>query len=125
MRLPCTRSSVGSLGIVPDVPPDAITSPEYQVWRITDGLLPGFVATLIGTPYFIELIQIHRVGAVKQRLYVENLLQIPIPIVPDSMQRKIADQREKALVALADAKARADAAQADVEAMILGTKPAA
>ena len=68
-----TRSSVGSLGIVPDVPTDAITSPEYQVWRINSGLLPGFVATLIGTQLFIDLIQIHRVGAVKQRLYVENL----------------------------------------------------
>ncbi len=118
-----TRSSVGSLGIVPDVPPDALTSPEYQVWRITGGLLPDFVATLIATSYFIDLIQIHRVGAVKQRLYVENLLQIPIPVVSDSMQRKIADLRKAAIIALADAKARADAAKADVEAMILGTKP--
>lgn len=118
-----TRSSVGSLGIVPDVPPDALTSPEYQVWRITSGLLPEFVATLIGTPYFIELIQVHRVGAVKQRLYVENLLQIPIPVVSDSMQRKIADLRKAAIIALADTKARADSAKVDVEAMILGTKP--
>lgn len=118
-----TRSSVGSLGIVPDVPPDALTSPEYQVWRITTGLLPGFMATLIGTPFFIELIQIHRVGAVKQRLYVENLLQIPIPMIPDSKQRSIADQREVTLRALADAQARVEEAKANVEAMILGTTP--
>ena len=52
-----TRSNVGSLGIVPDVPEDAITSPEYQVWRIrpdaTESLLPGYVACLIQTPFFL------------------------------------------------------------------------
>jgi hypothetical protein len=31
-----TRSSVGSLGHVPEVPKDAITSPEYQVWKLRD-----------------------------------------------------------------------------------------
>jgi len=118
-----TRSNVGSLGIVPDVPADAITSPEYQVWCIKAGLLPSFVATLIATRYFIDLIQIHRVGAVKQRLYVENLLQIPIPVVPHEIQLKIADLRESAIQEIADAQAFADAAKANVEAMILGTKP--
>ena len=118
-----TRSNVGSLGIVADVPDDAITSPEYQVWRIKSGLLPGFVATLIATQFFIDLIQIYRVGAVKQRLYVENLLQIPVPVVPDAVQRKIADRREFAMQEIADAQARVLAANADVEAMIVGTKP--
>ena len=32
-----TRANVGSLGRVPQVPEDAITSPEYQVWRIRNG----------------------------------------------------------------------------------------
>ena len=32
-----TRCNVGSLGIVPEVPADAITSPEYQVWRLKTG----------------------------------------------------------------------------------------
>jgi hypothetical protein len=118
-----TRSSVGSLGVVPEVPPDAITSPEYQVWRITKGLSIGYVATLIATPLFIELIQVHRVGAVKQRLYVENLLQISIPQVPDAMQQRVALDRERALQAIADAKTRAEAAKVEVEAMILGTMP--
>lgn len=118
-----TRSSVGSLGIVPAVPADAITSPEYQVWRVTRGLLPGYVAVLIRTPFFIDLVQVHRVGAVKQRLYVENLLQIPIPMIPEVMQQRFARARETAIERIADAKARTDAAKADVEAMILGSKP--
>jgi hypothetical protein len=118
-----TRSSVGSLGIVPDVPPEAITSPEYQVWKITEGLLNEYVATLIATPFFIELIRVHLVGAVKQRLYVDNLLQIPIPQMSDTAQRRIALDRERALQAVADAKARAETAKTDIDAMILGTKP--
>lgn len=117
-----TRSSVGSLGIVPEVPEDAITSPEYQVWRIRNRLLPGFVAVMITTEYFIKLIQFNRVGAVKERLYVDNLLSIPIPEIPDELQREIADEREKALVALADAKREVAEAAIDVEAMILGLK---
>lgn len=118
-----TRSSVGSLGIVPEVPADAVTSPEYQVWKLTGGLSPGFVATMIATSYFVDLIQVHRVGAVKQRLYVENLLQIPIPRVSDATQRQVASDRKHALRAVVDAKARAESAKTDVEAMILGIKP--
>lgn len=115
-----TRSSVGSLGIVPDVPSDAITSPEYQVWRIREGLLPGYVATLIRTPFFIKLIQFHRVGAVKQRLYVENLLEIPIPVLDENVQREFADRREKALENIKQAREQLAQAKIEVEKMILG-----
>ena len=119
-----TRSSVGSLGIVPDVEADAITSPEYQVWRIRgESLIPDFVAVLVTTEFFIKLIQFHRVGAVKQRLYVENLLTIPIPEVPKRMQREIAEARQAALVAIQDARERAKRASVEVESLILGTKP--
>ena len=118
-----TRSSVGSLGVVPDVPDDAITSPEYQVWRIKNEneVLPGYVAILITTPFFIDLIRIHRVGAVKQRLYVENLLQIPIPVINDNEQRRIALAREDALKQIATARQEATKVEAEVEALILGT----
>ena len=65
-----TRCNVGSLGKVPEVPEDAITSPEYQVWRLKKGLseplLPEYLAILIQTPFFLELVQFNRVGAVKQ-----------------------------------------------------------
>ena len=73
-----TRANVGSLGIVPDVPKNAVTSPEYQVWRVKEDTLPSYVAVLISTSFFLELVQFHRVGAVKQRLYAENLLRIRI-----------------------------------------------
>jgi Abortive infection alpha len=79
-----TRANVGSLGRVPDVPSDAITSPEYQVWRIKQGLLPEFVEILIRLPFLLDLIDCHRVGAVKERLFVENLCEIPIPVLSKS-----------------------------------------
>ncbi len=121
-----TRCNVGSLGIVPDVPSDAITSPEYQVWRLKTGIqksmLPGYVACLIQTHFFLDLIQFNRVGAVKQRMYTENLMQICIPYLPVTEQQYYANAREQALGKLAAAKARLATAREEVEAMILGTK---
>lgn len=121
-----TRSNVGSLGIVPDVPEDAITSPEYQVWRIKpdapEPVLPEYVACLIQTPFFLDLVQFNRVGAVKQRMYTENLMQLRVPYIPVPEQQRYADAREKAHAALAAAKRRLDDALKEVEAMILGTK---
>ena len=121
-----TRCNVGSLGIVPDVPEDAITSPEYQVWRVKDNarapMLSGFVAVLIQTPFFIDLIQFNRVGAVKQRMYTENLCRLQIPYLPEAEQREYAQAREKSLADLNTAKNRLAQTREDVEAMLLGVK---
>jgi len=121
-----TRCNVGSLGIVPEVPEDAITSPEYQVWRVRDGLrdpmLPDFVAVLIQTPFFLDLVQFNRVGAVKQRMYTENLMQVRIPYLRPDEQRRYSDARAAALADLAKAKARLEVARREVEEMILGTR---
>ena len=117
-----TRANVGSLGIVPEVPEDAITSPEYQVWRITDDTPPGYVATLINTSFFLRLVDIHRVGAVKQRLYVENLLRIVVPAQPAAFMTDIAERRAKALDAIDQARREALKSDMEIEALILGTK---
>jgi hypothetical protein len=77
---------------------------------------------MITTEYFIKLIQFNRVGAVKERLYVANLLSIPIPEIPEEFQREVADERKKVLVAIAEAKKRVAEAAIEVEAMILGTE---
>jgi len=98
-----TRANVGSLGRVPAVPPDAITSPEYQVWRIKEGLLPDFLEILIRMPFFLEQIDCHRVGAVKERLFVENLREIPIPVLDTRTQRAIVARWRKTKEAIATA----------------------
>lgn len=122
-----TRSSVGSLGQVPEVPDDAITSPEYQVWKLknlgADSLQTGFVATLIQTKWFVQVIQFHRVGTVKQRLYVENLLSMPVPRFPRDLQERVTTAREKIAFARASAAKLAAVTALEVEEMILGRRP--
>ena len=122
-----TRCNVGSLGIVPDVPEDAITSPEYQVWRLRENnserLLPGYVALLIQTPFFLELVQFNRVGAVKQRMYYENLCEIRIPSLPESEQRKYSEERAKALGEIQEARTNFEQVKKEIEEMILGIRP--
>jgi hypothetical protein len=122
-----TRSAVGSLGIVPDVPADAVTSPEYQVWRVKDTgknrLLPGYVAVLLQTPFLIDVVQFYRVGAVKQRMYVDNLCQVRLPYLDESEQYQYAQAREKALAEIETANSRLEVAKVEVEEMILGLRP--
>lgn len=122
-----TRCNVGSLGIVPEVPVDAITSPEYQVWRVKEGLreplLPDYVAVLIQTPFFLDLVQFNRVGAVKQRMYTENLMQVRIPYLRPEEQQRYAAARTAALADLDKARTRLEVARKEVEEMILGVKP--
>ncbi len=83
-----TRANVGSLGIVPEVPKDAITSPEYKVWKLTDGFDPQFMDLLLQTEYFLTLVSFHRVGGVKQRMYYENFAEIRIPLIDKDVQQK-------------------------------------
>lgn len=88
-----TRANVGSLGRVPDVPQNAITSPEYQVWSISDPQWsPDYVEALIKMPFFNYLVQIHRVGAVKERLYTSNLMEMPVPPHGPAFQQRIVDE---------------------------------
>jgi hypothetical protein len=119
-----TRSSVGSLGIVPEVPRNAITSPEYQVWRIHDkgsyNLVPGFVAVMIATQFFREMIRIHKIGAVKERLYVSNLLEIHIPVFPAREQEQIAESRKSILGDIEIRRRNLVSEKAKLEASLLG-----
>ena len=86
-----TRANVGSIGRVHDVPGDAITSPEYQVWRIkADSIYNAdLIEIFIQTRMFMDQVQFHRVGAVKERLYVENLLSIRVPIIPEDVRNEL------------------------------------
>ena len=125
-----TRASVGSLGIVPEVPDDALTSPEYQVWRVKEprhhrssgNMLPGYATVLIKTPFFIDLIRVHRVGTVKQRLYVENLLEIPVPVLTSEEQERVGRAHQIALRRVEEAERRLIEAETEVESLVLGTK---
>ncbi len=108
-----TRANVGSLGRVPEVENTAITSPEYQVWRLRpeSSLTADFIEVLIRTPMFLELIRWHRTGSVKERLFVANLCEMPVPVVPLDEQTRLVDAVQDARRKIAAA--RADLAQAE------------
>jgi hypothetical protein len=117
-----TRANVGSLGIVPEVPDDAITSPEYQVWRLKSGYLPDFMALMIRTDYFLSLVAFNRVGGVKQRMYYGNLAEIRLPMVDLKIQQHYAEQRQMVLDRISNANAMLKQRKREIEKMILGVK---
>jgi len=102
-------------------PKDAITSPEYQVWRLTGGFLPEFMALLIRTDYFLSLVDFNRVGGVKQRMYYSNLAEIRLPMIPMQEQQAIADRYAALLEDIENARAELESKKQDIEQMILGT----
>lgn len=118
-----TRANVGSLGIVSEVPEDAITSPEYQVWRLTSGFLPGFMALMLQTEYFLTLVSFNRVGGVKQRMYYANLAEIRLPMIEEDKQKKFADTRKDVLQEIVDTQSQLQRQKQAVEEMILGIRP--
>ncbi len=117
-----TRASVGSLGIVGDVPKDALTSPEYQVWKLTGGFLPDFMALLIRTTYFLSLVAFNRVGGVKQRMYYSNLAEIRLPLIEMSVQEDFARRRTEILAKIDSANTELAKRKIEIEEMILGTR---
>ena len=117
-----TRANVGSLGIVGEVPDDAITSPEYQVWRLNGVFLPEFMALMFRTDYFLTLVAINRVGGVKQRMYYSNLAEIRLPKIPLSVQRDFARRRSGILGDINAAKKMLSVRTAEVEEMIVGAR---
>ncbi len=116
-----TRANVGSLGKVPEVPKGAITSPEYQVWRLTGGFLPEFMALLVRTDYFLSLVDFNRVGGVKQRMYYSNLAEIRLPMAPLKEQQRVADEYTSILSDIAAARSNLELRKLGIEKMILGT----
>ena len=118
-----TRANVGSLGIVPDVPDDAITSPEYQVWRLKSGFLPDFMALMLRTDYFLALVAFNRVGGVKQRMYYTNLAEIRLPEIPDTVQQDFAQRGRDILKKISAANETLVDRKTKIEKMILGTHP--
>lgn len=116
-----TRANVGSLGIVPEVPEDAITSPEYQVWRLKGGFLPDFMALMLKTDYFLALVAFNRVGGVKQRMYYANFAEIRLPEISENEQRSFAKQRQNILSDIKAANEMLAYRRKEIEKMILGT----
>ena len=118
-----TRANVGSLGIVPKVFEDAVTSPEYQVWKLIGGFSPGFMALMLQTEYFLTLVSFSRVGGVKQRMYYANLAEIHLPMIKKDIQKKFADTHKYVLKKITNTESQLQRRKQAVEEMILGLRP--
>jgi len=112
------QANVGSLGIVPE---DAITSPEYQVWKLVGGFDPEFMDLLIHTEYFLTLVSFNRVGGVKQRMYYANLAEIRLPMVPQNVQKKYVTRKAEFEQMQVASKTELVKVKKNIEKLILGT----
>jgi type I restriction enzyme S subunit len=104
-------------------------STEFHVIRTQDMevLSPEFLWAILRLRRLRETAQRYFIGSAgQQRVPAEFLRDLPVPIVPMTTQRQIVEwltqERERVAKLKTEAKARMDAAMADVEAMILGTK---
>lgn len=105
-------------------------STEFHVVRSRDAeaLIPEFLWAILRLRRLRKAAQRYFIGSAgQQRVPPEFLCNLPIPVIPSALQRqvvgRIAKRREEIARLKAAAKAAMEASKADVEAMILGTKP--
>lgn len=79
---------------------------------------------MLRTDYFLALVAINRVGAVKQRMYYSNLAEIRLPEVPKSVQQEFAARRSQALEEIDASDRMLAERKAEIEAMIVGNRSA-
>lgn len=115
-----TRANVGSLGIVPSVPTNAVTSPEYPVWRVTKKFSPSFMGLVVRTDFFKDLVSVNRVGGVKQRLFYSNLASIPVPDISINVQQDFELKKIQVQQELDAALAEISCERSRTDDMILG-----
>ncbi len=115
-----TRANIGSIGRVPEVFGGAVTSPEYQVWRPKQGVDPDYIEVLVTSRMFRGLIDIHCVGGVKERLFLANLRQIPVPDLTEEDQRKLVIDIKLAKEELRKAKEELNVAERSAGDWLLG-----
>lgn len=126
-----TRPYLGAFAIVPDEYDGCVCSSGFALCVGTrrDNLLPDFVLEFLKSPAGLKQMERRMTGGLYPAITQDELERVRIPVPPLSAQRQIAERVAKRRAGIAtlkaDAKARADAAKADVEAMILGTKPTA
>jgi type I restriction enzyme S subunit len=104
-------------------------STEFHVIRPRDvkTLIPEFLWALLRLRRLREAARRYFIGSAgQQRVPPQFLRELPIPVIPvylqSQMAERVAKRREEIATLKAEDKARAEAAKADVEAMILGAK---
>jgi hypothetical protein len=69
-----------------------MTSPEYQVWSAIDPDDAPFLDAFIRTRFFLQLVDVYRVGAVKERMYYANLAAMRVILPPVDERRALGQE---------------------------------
>src|SRR5205823_5701613 len=99
------------------------------IWREPSPIQPQFLDEILKVPHLRQQIEgaVTGTSATMKNITKPSLLALQLPLPPlhvqQAMMNRVAAGRAEIAALKADAKARAIAAKADVEAMILGTKP--
>lgn len=95
-----TRIHVGSVGRMYIDDAEAITSPEYVVFKTAPELDPSYLLYLMKTDEFRTRAALVARGSIKHRLYFECLEEIELPIPHPDQQNRILDRlnRQQSLV---------------------------
>lgn len=83
------RVNIGSIGVLRDGTDEAITSPDYVVFRCKSSILPEYVYHYLKSEAGRHDINLKTKGSVRFRLYYEQLatIRIPVPIKIQDQQR--------------------------------------
>jgi len=115
------RAKQGSLAIVPKEVGRLAVSPEYPVYEINDKVAdPAYLALVFRSSPFMQLLEgLSHGGSTKTRIPPEEFERQRIPIPPLPVQRKIVAAWEAARKYAADAAAKIQRLEHDIEARFL------
>nr|WP_174535044.1 N-6 DNA methylase [Micromonospora chalcea] len=90
------RVNVGTVGVMPEAPPDSIISPYRTVFQCdTTTLSPDWVYFLMKAPFFQRRIREAQVGAVRNELRFRSLTQIPVQVPSLSHQQRLVEELQQ------------------------------
>jgi type I restriction enzyme S subunit len=110
-------AGIGKVGIVGDLPGPSTINSSLLLLRAEDGLLPKYLYFALCSPLFQDLVRERINGATTPHLYQRDIreLKIPLPSIPD--QQRIVGVLDQVFVSIAIAKANAEKALANAQAV--------
>ena len=113
----------GAIGLLPPTIQNAVVTSEYPVYRIREErVLPSYLALLLRTTYFRELINSMVSGTSgRKRIYAADFVNMEIPLPSLPHQRELVAAHERAQAALVEATALLREAQVAFEVALTYT----
>ncbi len=112
-----TGASIGRVCVVPDAICPANVNQHVCIIRCVDSLHPEYVASLLASPRFQDLIWESQAGGTRQALTKQMIEDFEIPWIPIEKQRQIAADLKAQLAEVDKARQAAEAQLRDAEAL--------